>query len=165
MEEAEGVTVSLRTPDVLAKYREVVDGLGSVGLWTKQWALAQYVGLVLTAMCYAVAKKAAQARQYAVLRVLETFVEHRFDLFPATESDMQLPRQRVEKLAVAGCEAECESWIDVLEYMQLRNWQRKGKEYPGHAERIDLLRSRIAAAFSVQFANEVDDGPEGFCAD
>jgi hypothetical protein len=86
-----------------------------------------------------------EARRLAVLRVLEVLLEHKADLLPATEADYLRPRSRVAALAVAGCAHACEPWIDVLEYLQLRNWTRKGVY--SDPDREDFLQEQIASSF------------------
>jgi hypothetical protein len=153
---------SLLTQEQTQRYREVLDVLDRANAWPRPWAEHQYVGLVISAMCNAVVKDANEARRYAVLRVMETFMEHRHDLLPATHSDFIEPRSRVAKLALAEYERECEPWIDILEYMQLQNWQRKGTSVD--RSRIACLREQISDNFSPALADEIDEGTESWWA-
>jgi hypothetical protein len=108
-------------------------------------------------MCYAVGATAQDAQRYATLRVLETYIEHLFDLFPATPEDIRDPRGRVRKLAIPGNEGACEPWIDILEYIQLRNWRRKGIGASFHEPRMQDLRRHIAMSFSPELVQEVEE--------
>ena len=148
------------------EYEEVVQALNPVCLWTEDWARRQYVGLVLTAMCHTVVENAKQAKQYAVLRAMETFVEHRYNLFPAQADDWTLPRQRVDKLQIPGAETECAPWIDVLEYIQLLNWRRKGLvAQDAFQGRIDELGGGISREFSPELLDEIKDETEQWWAE
>lgn len=145
---------SLNTPEVRSVLAETLDRLEPMGMWDRTWAEHQYVGFVLTAMCLSVVDDLADARQYAVLRLLETLLEDRFNLLPATERDFHDPRRRVMKLVIHENREACEPWIDILEYLQLRNWRRKGV-YEDTA-RIEELRGQIAERFSPELLIEID---------
>ena len=153
---------SLLTQEHTHRYREVLDILDRAGAWPREWAEHQYVGLVISAMCNTVVKDANEARRFAVLRVMETFMEHRHNLLPATSSDFIDPRSRVAKLALAEYEQECDPWIDILEYMQLQNWRRKGTAID--EARIASLRAQIADNFSPTLTDEIDKGTESWWA-
>lgn len=133
------------TEGVVTQYTAVLDVLDKAHLWDRQWAQRQHVGLVVTAMCYAVVEDENEARRFAVLRVLEVLLEHQADLLPATEADFVRPRSRVAALAVAERAHECAPWIDVLEYLQLRNWTRKGVYSDPNRE--GFLREQIEGSF------------------
>lgn len=140
------------------QYAGVLGTLEKGAFWSRDWANRQYVGMVLTAMCHAVMNDEHEARRFAVLRVMEVFLEHRHDLLPATEFDRLRPRNRIATLAVPDHEAECKPWLDVLEYMQLRNWTREGvfEDRP----RSDELRVAIADQFSTEVLVEIDESAD-----
>lgn len=145
---------SLNVSPIVKEYGAVLDVLSAGSFWSRAWALRQYVGLVITAMCVSTVGDTTMARRYAVLRVMEIFLEHRCDFFPRTEGDRDAPRNRVALLSIPGLEAECEKWVDILEYMQIRNWIREG--IPDETGRTDTLRSRIITHFSEDLMDEID---------
>ena len=152
--------VTLRDTRTMREYAAVLETLEKGSFWSREWAAKQYLGLVITAMCQSVTDDEHVARRYAVLRVLEVFLEHRHDLLPAAEQDRMDPRERVATLAIPNCEEQCKPWLDVLEYMQLMNWTRKGV-YEDEARAIQL-RQAIEEQFSREVLAEVDDGTESW---
>ena len=151
---------TLRDTDNRHQYSAVLDTLERGSFWPRDWAARQYVGMVITAMCHAVIDDEHEARRFAVLRVLETFLEHRHDLLPATGQDCMNPRNRVATLAIPDCEEQCGPWLDILEYMQLRNWSRKGLHQDEAREQE--LRNAIEVQFSREILVEVEEGAEGW---
>ena len=152
--------VTLRNTRTVEEYAAVLETLDKGSFWSKEWAARQYLGLVITAMCHSVIDDEHGARRYAVLRVLEVFLEHRYDLLPATDQDRMDPRERIATLAIPNCEEQCKPWLDVLEYMQLLNWTRKGVYED--AQRAAELRHSIEEQFSREVLAEVDNGTESW---
>ena len=152
--------VTLRDPQTTRAYASVLETLDKGSFWTKEWAARQYLGLVITAMCHSVVDDEHDARRYAVLRVLEVFLEHRHDLAPASIQDRQEPRRRVATLAIPNCEEQCKPWLDILEYMQLMNWTRKGVYED--AERAEELRHEIEEQFSREVLAEAEAGTDAW---
>jgi len=150
--------VTLRDSRTTDEYAAVLETLDKGSFWSREWADRQYLGLVVTAMCHSVIDDEYVARRFAVLRVLEVFMEHRHDLLPATEFDHLDPRERVATLAIPHHEGECERWLNVLEYMQLMNWTRKGLYED--AARADELRHAIEEDFSREVLAEIDAGTQ-----
>ena len=148
---------TLKDDRTTGEYAAVLDTLDKGAFWPKEWAARQYLGLVITAMCHSVIDDEHQARRYAVLRVLEVFLEHRHDLLPTSERDRVQPRQRIATLAIPDCEEQCKPWLDILEYMQLMNWTRKGVYQD--AARAAELRHAIEGQFSPEILAEIDIGP------
>ena len=142
------------------EYACVLEILDKGSFWSKEWAARQYLGLVITAMCHSVIDDEHEARRYAVMRVLEVFLEHRHDLLPVSERDRRQPRQRIAGFAIPNCEEQCKPWLDILEYMQLMNWTRKGVYQD--AARAGELRHAIEEQFSRELLAEVDVGPESW---
>jgi hypothetical protein len=135
-------------------YDSVLETLDKGAFWSRDWASRQYLGLVITAMCHSVVDDEHEARRFAVLRVLEVFLEHQHDLLPATDMDRLHPRNRIATLAIPNCEIECKPWLDVLEYMQLMNWTRKGVYED--STRAEELRHAIEEEFSPAVLAEAD---------
>ena len=119
--EEDPTTVTLKDPRTAREYASVLETLDKATFWSKEWAARQYVGLVITAMCQSVVDDEHEARRYAMMRVLEVFVEHVHNLQPASIHDRLEPRRRVTALAVPNHEEQCKPWLDILEYMQLKN--------------------------------------------
>ena len=153
---------TLLTKEFTDVHESVLATLDKAAAWPRSWAEHQYVGLVLSAMCAAVLNDPREARQYGVLRVMEAFMEHRHDLLPASLEDFQNPRSRVARLAIAEYKDACEPWIDILEYIQLRNWRRK-TIYDDPA-RIADLREQISRSFSEELVAEIEEGTEDWWA-
>jgi hypothetical protein len=152
--EEEKMLSTLRDVPNERRYDEVLDTLEKGSFWPRDWAARQYAGLIITAMCYAVVEDEHVARRYAVMRVLETFLEHRLDLAPTTPEDLMDPRSRVAHLAIPSYKEQCEPWLDILEYMQLRNWSRKGIHED--LDREGELRRAIETEFSHEVLEEVE---------
>ena len=154
------MVATLKDDRTMREYAGVLETLEKGSFWPTDWAAHQYLGLVITGMCLSVVDDEHAARRFAVLRVLEAFLEHRHDLLPAMGPDLDQPRRRVATLAIPNCEEQCKPWLDVLEYMQLMNWTRKGT-YRDDA-RAEELRHAIAEQFSPAVLAEVDAGPMGW---
>lgn len=138
------------------EYLNVLETLDRGSFWPKEWAAEQELGLLITAMCFSVVNDKHDARRFAVLRVLELLLEDRHDLLPATVQDYAHPRNRIAPFAIPGYDEQCEPWLDVLEYQQLRNWRRKGvHEDP---KREEQLRRSIEERFSGEFVAEIEEG-------
>lgn len=152
--------LTLKDSRTTREYACVLETLDRGSFWSREWAAHQYLGLVVTAMCYSVIDDEHEARRYAVMRVLEVFLEHRHNLLPVSEHDRRQPRQRIAGLAIPNCEEQCKPWLDVLEYMQLMNWTRKGVYED--ATRAEELRHAIEEQFSHELLAEVDVGPESW---
>ncbi|MCK4513780.1 MAG: hypothetical protein KAU31_00910 [Spirochaetaceae bacterium] len=152
--------LTLKDNRTRSEYASVLEALDKGSFWSKEWAERQYLGLVITAMCYSVIDDEHEARRYAMMRVLEVFLEHRHDLLPATDFDRLQPRSRIATLAIPNCEEQCKPWLDVLEYMQLMNWTRKG--VCEDASRVEELRHAIEDQFSHQILAEIEIGPESW---
>ena len=147
------MTHTLEGRNTRDQYAKVLDTLDKTAYWPREWAERQYIGLVVTAMCHSVIDDPHEARRYAVLRVLEVFLEHLHDLAPATDFDRSHPRNRIAPLAIPSCEEQCRPWLDVLEYMQLLNWTRKG--VLDDATRVSELRQAIEEQFSSEILAEI----------
>ena len=145
---------TLQTQVTVSEYNDALGILDRMGCWDRQWAARQYIGLVVTGMCMAVAKNEIEGRQFVILRLLDVLLEHQFNLLPATALDFLNPRDRVAKLSIPEHEEECEPWLDILEYMQLRNWERKGTY--GNQSRLAYLREQIGEEFSEELLKEVE---------
>ena len=154
----EQVMNTLRDTQNVREYTSVLETLDRGSFWSKEWASRQYLGLVITAMCRSVVDDEHEARRFAVMRVLEVFLEHLHNLQPAGGPDYMSPRQRVAALAIPNYEEQCKPWLDVLEYMQLQNWTRKGIH--SDPERVAVLRTAVEEQFSPAILAEVDAGAQ-----
>lgn len=151
---------TLKDSRTVREYSSVLETLEKGSFWSREWAARQYLGVVITGMCLSVVDDEHDARRYAVARVLEVFLEHRHNLTPAVGSDLERPRHRVATIAIPNCEEQCEPWLDVLEYMQLENWSRKGIH--SDVERANELRQKIGDKFSSEVLAEIDANTQGW---
>jgi len=146
---------TFRTDEIEREYDAVLDVLDQGAFWKKRWAAELYIGRVLTAMSMDVSPTPTAARRNAVSRVMLVLLEHLHSLSPATDEDLQAPRDRVETLTIPCVGDKCERWIDLLELMQLRNWTKKGVF--SDASRESELQKSVTEQFSPELLKEVQE--------
>jgi len=146
---------TFRTDEIEREYDAVLDVLDQGAFWKKRWAAELYIGRVLTAMSMDVSPTPTAARRNAVSRVMLVLLEHLHSLSPATDEDLQAPRDRVETLTIPCVGDKCERWIDLLELMQLRNWTKKGVF--SDASREAALEKSVSEQFSPELLKEIQE--------
>jgi hypothetical protein len=146
---------TFRTDEIEREYDAVLDVLDQGAFWKKRWAAELYIGRVLTAMSMDVSPTPTAARRNAVSRVMLVLLEHLHNLSPATDEDLQAPRDRVETLTIPCVGDKCERWIDLLELMQLRNWTKKG--LLSDASREAALEKSVSEQFSPELLREIQE--------
>ena len=149
---------TLKDETTTARMIRVLESLDEAGVAPFEWASSQYVARVITAMAHDTVDDELVARRYATLRLMDVLLEHRHNLLPAGPADFMDPRARVLPLAIGESVAQCEPWLDILEYMQLLNWKRK--KIHSNPDRERDLKQKIVDNFSYDLVAEIHSDTE-----